>query len=154
MLHRRRIFGTVQTLEDPRARLRIPEPGFVERPLELDEQFIEDRLLGTACAHGRHHACAKLLDHPLGDFRVLRRPTHVESFEHEPSALSPLAVTARAVLLDNLVGIGRADVGNGDEMGCGGGGGDPHLASHAEQEKTRDEHCSYGSVHSSLESHA
>jgi hypothetical protein len=76
--------------------------GGVDAILEGGGEVPDGIRFGTARAGRRHHAGAKLVNHPLRDFGVLLCAAGVEIHQRQATGLALLAVAADAILLDEI----------------------------------------------------
>jgi hypothetical protein len=93
------VFGPVEALEWPSARIRIEGGRGVDPGLERARERREDCRVGPARSGGRHHAGTKLPDDFLRHRRLGVGGGHIEGRQRQPAALRPIVMTRRAVLL-------------------------------------------------------
>ncbi|OLC42737.1 MAG: hypothetical protein AUH43_21880 [Acidobacteria bacterium 13_1_40CM_65_14] len=105
---RARVLGAVQALEWTPAGIGIERCGGVDFCFERGDERAHRLGVGTPRRRRRHHARAQLADHLLADVRVLLDLRCVKARQRESARFPALAVTAGAVLLDELIlGVDR-----------------------------------------------
>ena len=120
------VLGTVESLEPPRAGIRIGHGRFVDDRLERLHEYPE-RVAGRPSGPGwRHHPRPELQDHLLGSFGPLVSTPDIERLQRQVPLQPALVVAADAILLDHLRGRSRGGTGrHGHRSGFAPGRGGP-----------------------------